>query len=158
MSVNVTAARNPEATRRILEALPDWFGDPEAVNSYVSETSDEALESFVAAEGEVVVGIALVHRHFPETAELHLIAVDPTAQGAGVGRLLVDTIVAELQADGCAMLTVHTVGPSFEHAGYAATRAFYRALGFIPLEEHEGLDWSGPTLILVRPLRESSGS
>lgn len=82
----------------------------------------------------------------------------PAAQGAGVGRLLVDTIVAQLQADGCAMLTVHTVGPSFEHAGYAATRAFYRALGFIPLEEHEGLDWSGPTLILVRPLREPSGS
>lgn len=37
-------------------------------------------------------------------------------------------------------------------APYAQTRAFYTRMGFLPLEEHEDLEWPGPTLILVRAL------
>lgn len=100
-----------------------------------------------------MVGVALIRRHFPETAGLHLIAVAPSSRGQGVGRLLVERAAADLMATGCALLAVHTVGPSFDDEPYAQTRRFYRRLGFLPLEEHTGLDWSGPTLILVRPLR-----
>lgn len=54
--------------------------------------------------------------------------------------------------DGRTLLSVHPVGPSFENAPYAQTRAFYTRMGFLPLEEHEDLEWPGPTLILVRAL------
>lgn len=47
---------------------------------------------------------------------------------------------------------VKTVGASFEDEGYAATRAFYEARGFLPLEEISDLDWHGPTLIMVKAL------
>lgn len=131
-----------------------------AINEYGKASSDEEYLSFCAERDSVpgnqagtnrdIVGIALVRRHFPESAELHLIAVSPEARGQGAGRGLVEHICRTLSETGCLMLTVHTVGPSFLHEPYAQTRAFYRSLGFIPLEEHENLDWAGPTLILAR--------
>ncbi|MEZ2371482.1 GNAT family N-acetyltransferase [Arthrobacter sp. RCC_34] len=167
MTLTITRRRDPAAVRRILESLPDWFGDPEAVTAYAGAAAEDEYLSFCVERGGVgqdqadqdqagpvreVVGIALVRRHFPESAELHLIAVSPEVRSQGAGRELVEHISRMLSEDGCLMLTVHTVGPSFPHEPYAQTRAFYRRLGFIPLEEHENLDWPGPTLILVRPL------
>ncbi|MDR6573391.1 GNAT superfamily N-acetyltransferase [Curtobacterium sp. 320] len=152
MAVTITAGRSGSDVHRILEALPDWFGDPEAIDNYVAAAEDGRHGSLLAVEDGVVVGVALTRRHFPESAELHLLAVHPTAHRRGVGRLLVERVAADLAADGCAMLSVHTVGPSFENMPYARTRAFYRRVGFTPLEEHDGLDWSGPSLILVRTL------
>ncbi|MFT4217002.1 MAG: GNAT family N-acetyltransferase [Micropruina sp.] len=102
--------------------------------------------------------MALVERHFPESAELALIAVSAPLRATGVGRALVTTIEDHLRADGCDFLEVHTVGPAFEHAGYAATRAFYRAVGFAPMHEFDGLDWAGPTLVMIKSLRPASRS
>ena len=51
------------------------------------------------------------------------------------------------------LLSVHTVGPSFDNEPYAHAPGFYRATGFSPLEELNNLDWPGPPLILVRKLQ-----
>ena len=150
--VEIVSARDSQGVRNILEALPAWFGDPVAIDNYVSEAADENFTSLLAREGDDTVGVALVERHFPESAELHLIAVSPTMRDGGIGRALVEQVCSDLSSAGCSYLTVHTVGPSYEDHNYAQTRAFYRRLGFMPLEEHRGLDWPGPTLILVRPL------
>lgn len=152
MPIEIVAERDPHAVRRILEELPDWFGDPAAIDNYAADAADEGFSSLLAREGDDTVGIALVARHFPQSAELHLIAVSPAAHGQGIGGALTERACVDLASDRCLVLTVHTVGPSFDHDGYAQTRGFYRALGFIPLEEHSGLDWPGPTLILARPL------
>ena len=47
---------------------------------------------------------------------------------------------------------MHTVGPSSENEGYARTREFYLAQGFVAMNELQRIDWNGPTLILVKPL------
>ena len=99
-----------------------------------------------------MVGAALVDRHFPQTGEIHLIAVRPEHHGSGVGSALLSAVESDLRADGAALLEVKTVGASFEDPGYAATRAFYAARGFLPLEEMTDYDWDGPTLIMVKPL------
>jgi GNAT superfamily N-acetyltransferase len=153
MPIDLHDSRDPSAVREILESLSDWFASALAIDNYVADAGNEQFASLLAMQGDQVIGIALTERHFPESAELHLIAVSPTARGRGVGRLLVERIADDLSRDACRFLTVHTVGPSFDHEPYAQTRAFYRALGFSPLEEHRGLDWPGPTVILVRPLR-----
>ncbi|UFU07778.1 GNAT family N-acetyltransferase [Ruania halotolerans] len=154
--IAVVTDRDPEATRVILESLPDWFADSEAIDNYVADAVSDQFVSLIAVTTEsgsaCTVGVAQIERHFPESAELHLIAVSPGVRGKGVGRALVERAAADLAGDGCVMLTVHTVGPSFDHEPYAQTRAFYRALGFLPVEEHENLDWPGPTVIMVRPL------
>lgn len=152
MSPVIVQKHDSSAVRRILGSLPDWFGDPEAIDNYVSAAGDIEFVSRVAIEAGRVVGVSLTRRHFRESAELHLIAVDPAAQGQGVGRALVDQVATELREDGCKLLSVHTVGASFDSEPYARTRAFYHAMGFYSLEEHDNLDWVGPTLILVRPL------
>lgn len=152
MSLAIVQKRDPASVRRILEALPEWFGDPEAINNYVSAARDSEFVSRVAIDAGNAVGVSLTRRHFRESAELHLIAVDPTARGRGIGRALIDQVAADLSTDGCNLLSVHTVGASFENEPYAQTRSFYAAMGFYPLEEHHNLDWAGPTLILVRLL------
>lgn len=151
MTWHVRRRSDPSATERILRSLPSWFGIEEAVTDYVEQAA--VLDSFVAedAAGDVV-GVALVQRHFPESAELALIAVHADHRGAGHGRRLVEAGETALRSEGCRFLEVHTVGPSYEDAGYADTRAFYRALGFAPVHEFTGLDWDGPTLVVMKAL------
>jgi ribosomal protein S18 acetylase RimI-like enzyme len=156
MTFQIEYARDPSAVRRILEALPEWFGDPEAIDEYVADAANDDFVSMLARESGTTVGVALVRRHFPESAELHLIAISPDVRGQGAGRALIDGVAADLADDGCVLLSVHTVGPSFDSDSYAQTRSFYRATDFYPLEEHRNLDWSGPTLILVRRLVSAS--
>lgn len=152
MSLEIVQKQDPTSVRRILEALPEWFGDPEAIDNYVSAAGDSEFVSRVAIDSANAVGVSLTRRHFRESAELHLIAVDPTARGQGIGRALISQVAADLRTDGCKLLSVHTVGASFENEPYAHTRSFYTAMGFYPLEEHHNLDWAGPTLILVLQL------
>ena len=155
MPIDLAYRRDPPAVRSILESLPDWFGDPEAVTNYERAAGASAFRSLLSVDSGMTVGVALVDRHFPESAELHLIAVAQNVRGHGIGKSLIDRVADDLKADGCHLLSVHTVGASFASEPYAATRAFYRSAGFDPLEEHGRLDWEGPTLILVRVLESS---
>lgn len=153
MQIDLRHDRNSREVRRLLEMLPDWFGDPEAIDNYVADAVNPSYWSIFAIVENQVVGVILVARHFPESAEIRLIAADPAHHRKGIGRALVEKVSAELQSDNCHMVSVHTVGPSYVDQAYERTRAFYRSVGFVPLEEHDGLDWGGPTLILVKPLR-----
>lgn len=150
MTIMIVRDQDPDATRKILAALPAWFGIPEANEHYVRAAAEKT--SYLARAGDTTVAVALIDRHFPTTGEIHLIAVAPQAHGTGVGSALLAAIEADLVADGARLLEVKTVGASFEDEGYAATRAFYAARGFLPLEEIKNLDWDGPTLIMVKPL------
>ncbi len=71
----------------------------------------------------------------------------------GVGRALVERAESYARAEGFSLLHVKTLAPSDPDPGYAATRAFYAAAGFRPLEvlpEVWGPD--DPCLLMVRPL------
>lgn len=150
MSVTIVRENDPAAAARILDELPAWFGLPAANAHYIEAAAIKA--SYLAAVDGSTVGLALVDRHFPETAEIHLIAVAPEWHGRGVGTALVEAIEEDVTRDGARLLEVKTVGASYEDEGYAATRAFYEARGFLSLEEMSELDWDGPTLIMVKPL------
>ncbi|MGI8523181.1 MAG: GNAT family N-acetyltransferase [Nocardioides sp.] len=150
MPATVVRGADPAAVGEILSGLPDWFGIAEANEHYVEAAGQ--LPSYLAVDGEDVVGVALVAEHFPQARELHLIAVRRDRHRSGVGRLLVETIEADLRRDGVRLLEVHTVGASHEGAGYARTREFYLALGFVAMNELDRIDWDGPTVILVKSL------
>jgi hypothetical protein len=66
---------------------------------------------------------------------------------------MVEHVADALGADGVKLLQVKTFGPSGESVEYDRTRAFYEAIGFIPLEELRAV-WGpeNPCLILVMPL------
>ena len=146
----VVRRADPPAVAGILASVPEWFGIPEATAQYVVDAG--RLPSYLAVDGDEVVGVALLAEHFPESRELHLLAVRRDRHRQGIGRLLVETVVADLRQAGVRLLEVHTVGPSHEDEGYARTREFYLALDFVAMTELRRIDWNGPTLILVRPL------
>ena len=141
---------DPIAVDQVLRSLPAWFGIEDAIVSYVESVSQR--DSFLAVVDGKVIGVALVNRHFPESAELTLIAVHAGHRGTGAGKALVHAVSTTLAAEKCRLLQVHTVGPSFEDHAYAQTRAFYRQAGFLPLQEFDRIDWDGPSLVLVKPL------
>jgi ribosomal protein S18 acetylase RimI-like enzyme len=81
-----------------------------------------------AADRRALVGIVYcaAERMTEGTWNALLIAVDPAAQGRGVGRALMHRVEHDLAARGARLLIVETSElPAFE-----GTRAFYRRLGF----------------------------
>jgi ribosomal protein S18 acetylase RimI-like enzyme len=149
--------QDPDSVERLLRALPHWFGIEASVLEYIEAA--HTLPTYLArsAPSDPPVGVLLVTRHFPGAAEIHVLAVQPDLHRSGVGRALVDALVADLVADGVGLLQVKTLGPSREDAGYAKTRQFYTAMGFQPLEErHDLWDEGNPCLFMVKVLAAQS--
>jgi GNAT superfamily N-acetyltransferase len=155
-----TGTQDPATVERLLRMLPGWFGIESAVTGYVESAGELPTylawpgEGQAASPGDQPVGVLLAARHFPRSAEIHLMAVDPAVHRSGVGRALVAALEADLIADQVEFLQVKTLGPSYPDAGYHRTRQFYASVGFLPLEEIHGL-WPGnPCLIMIKTLRQ----
>jgi len=130
----------------ILEALPEWFGIPEANAQYVRDI--EVLPTFLAHAAGEVVGFLTVKQHYPESAEVLVMGVRPDRHRAGAGRALLEAAESWLRGERVTFLQVKTRGPSTPDPFYERTRAFYRAVGFAPLEEMLTL-WSDDDAVLV---------
>src|SRR6266480_4522567 len=134
--------QDPDTVDRLLRLLPDWFGIESANAHYVAKAHD--LPTYLAwpmpnspapdAAGHPV-GVLLVARHFPESAEIYLMAVEPALHRRGIGQALVEALEADLLAEGVELLQVKTLGPSLPDANYQRTRRFHARMGFRPLEE-----------------------
>ena len=140
-------------TERLLAQLPTWFGIPEANAEYVNAARE--LPGLVAHVGAEPVGVLLCRRHFPQAAEIHLMAVAPGLHRRGIGTAMVHRLTSDLRRTDCRILQVKTLGPSRPDPGYAKTRKFYEAVGFLPLEEMTTLWGNNPCLLMVMPLGPS---
>lgn len=150
---------DPATVQRLLRKLPAWFGIESAVTSYIEAA--RTLPAYLAWPDSAQkpdyppgqpAGVLLAVRHFPSSAEIYLMAVDPTVHRQGAGRALIAALEADLAADQVEFLHVKTLGPSVPDPGYARTRQFYANAGFQPLEETTGL-WPGnPCLMMIKAL------
>jgi GNAT superfamily N-acetyltransferase len=140
------AAERSRIAAAVLRELPEWFGIEEATAAYIEAAA--ALPTFAVGPD---AGFLCLKVHTPHAAELYVMGVRREQHRRGIGRALVAGAEAWCRARGIRYLQVKTLGPSRESRGYAATRAFYEAVGFVALEELHGL-WSGdnPALILVK--------
>ena len=135
--------------RRILEALPAWFGLPASVEDYVA-TADRS-PTVVASRGDEDVGLLTIVTHSRYAAEVYVMAVLPEFHRQGIGRAMLVHAEGLLAADGVEFLQVKTRGPSKPDEGYDKTRAFYLAYGFRPLEEFPELwDAENPALQMIK--------
>ncbi len=162
------------AAEGILRALPGWFGIESAIVEYAAATED--LPTFVAVAGGEgdgaagrgaveaasagspmaapdVVGFVTLKPTSEDALELHVMGVLAEWRRRGVGRALVERAAAYARAEGFTLLHVKTLAASDPDPGYAATRAFYLAQGFRPLEVLPAV-WGpeNPCLLLVRQL------
>jgi GNAT superfamily N-acetyltransferase len=139
------------ACESMIAELPEWFGLAEANAAYLRDLA--ALSSWVALLGSDVVGAVTLERHFPESFEVHFLAVRPEHHRRGIGRTLLRHVEAEVRARGGGLLHAKTLAPSHPDPWYARTRAFYAAMGFAPLFETSAL-WgsANPAVVLVKAL------
>jgi ribosomal protein S18 acetylase RimI-like enzyme len=148
-----TGGQWPQDVERILRSLPEWFGMEDALLDYVASAATLPSVAAVDEADGAVVGVCLVRHHTPVAAEIDLLAVLRDRHRQGIGRLLVDQVIRDVRSQGCALLQVKTFGPSVPNEPYERTRAFYEAIGFLPLEERTDI-WGpeNPCLISVLPL------
>jgi GNAT superfamily N-acetyltransferase len=137
--------------RAVLDDLPDWFGIPEAVDHYCDRANHLAAFG-ISRDGEPV-GIVTLVRATDATMEIDVMGVRPAWHGQGLGRALIEAAAGHARSQGARLLSVMTVGAAHPSQAYAATRAFYRAVGFLPVEEFADLWGPGmPALLFVRPV------
>lgn len=135
----------------ILKALPNWFGNPEAVNDYVSGVRDKIL--YAIFDSGTAVGFASVKIHNPHTAEIYVMGILEAYHGRGLGRKLIETCEKYCRANRFEFLTVKTLDEKNPDEFYRRTRLFYQAMGFKPLEVFPLLwDESNPCLFMVKYL------
>lgn len=144
----------PDA-ERVLRSLPLWFGQEQALQEYVRDTS--TYPSFLALEGDAITGFITLKQHFPQSAEVSCIAVQASRRGHGVGLALMRHVQAWCSAQGVRFLQVKTLADSHPSPEYAQTRAFYQRLGFTALECFASL-WGErtPCLQLIKHLPDAS--
>lgn len=140
----------------IIRGLPDWFGLEEGIaeaRGYL-----ESHDGFLAEEDGEVLGFLTYASKLAESAEITWMAVAGGVHRRGIGRALTEALVSRAGADGRELLLVKTLAGTHPSPEYAATRAFYRSMGFLPLVVLPDL-WGpvNPCLLMVRPLGASAG-
>ena len=138
--------------RRVLEALPDWFGNPTAREEYIEESG--SLLVFAAEEEGNPIGFLALKRHYSTAAEIAVMGVLPEYHRKGAGRQLVQKCLDYCLENKVEFLQVKTLDSSHPDPGYAKTRKFYYAMGFQPLECIPEL-WGkeNPCLLLIQHIK-----
>lgn len=103
---------------------PDWQRDQAAS---VRQALDDN-ETWVAERHDLVVGFVNVVFNLDDSAEIHMIAVDPTAQRRGIASMLTDHALDQMRGRGVDLAIVATGGDP----GHAPARATYEKAGFTP--------------------------
>ena len=71
-------------TRSILEALPEWFGIPEAREDYITESGDKQF--FCAYDADKPVGFLYLKETGTATVELYVMGVLKEYHRQGIGQ------------------------------------------------------------------------
>ena len=136
--------------RRILWALPEWFGIPESREAYIADSVGRIF--FCAMEGDEPIGFLYLKETGAATVELAVMGVLKTHHRRGVGRALFDAARAAARETGYAFLQVKTVQMG-RYPDYDATNRFYLALGFREFEVFPTLwDEHNPCQVYVMAL------
>jgi GNAT superfamily N-acetyltransferase len=136
--------------RVILEALPEWFGLADARETYITNASDLPMIVAQTQAGEAIVFLSF-KRHTDAAAEAYVLGVRREHHGRGCGRAMFVAAERWLAAGGVRYLTVKTLAAGDPDPNYAATRRFYEAIGFEPIEVFPTL-WNedNPCLLMIK--------
>lgn len=140
-------SRKQEIARKILEALPDWFGIPEARETYIAESEGQTF--FAAMEGDSPKGFLCLKETGQDTVELAVMGVLQEFHRRGIGRKLFQAAREQARKEKYSFLQVKTVEMG-HYQEYDATNRFYLSLGFREFEVFPTLwDEANPCQIYV---------
>jgi ribosomal protein S18 acetylase RimI-like enzyme len=138
--------------RVILESLPEWFGLTGPRETFINNARH--LPMIVArTQAENVIGFLSLKRHTVAATEAYVLGVRRDHHGHGCGRAMFGAAEHRLAAEGVRYLTVKTLAASNPDPNYAATRRFYEAIGFEPIEVFPTF-WNenNPCLLMLKPI------
>ncbi|WP_307816449.1 mycothiol synthase [Nocardioides limicola] len=90
----------------------------------------DPADLLVAVGPSGLVGFHWTKRHASGAGEVYVIGVDPTAQGSGLGRVLLEAGLDHLAASGVERVHLYVEGDN------TAALALYQRLGFTPVRTH----------------------
>jgi len=147
----INSEQKSKITLEILESLPEWFAECNAVEKYSQDV--KTLHYYVIEENSHSVGFCCLKRINEYTSEIYVMGIKKEFHHSGIGTFSIMEISKKLLQDGYKILMVKTLGASANYEYYESTRKFYLKNGFIPLEEyHEIWGKENPCLIMVKPL------
>lgn len=134
-----------------VEAVHAWEAvlfpsDAWSIEQFWSELAQPTRSYVVALEDEAVVGYAGTFC-LPPDADIQTVGVDPTRQGRGVARLMLDVLLADVDGKGA----THTMLEVRD--GNAAALALYGRLGFTEISRRPRYYADGVDAIIMRRAR-----
>lgn len=144
-------AKKQSIARLVLEALPDWFGIPEAREEYIAESRNKIF--FCAVDNSKPVGFLYLKETGKDTVELYVMGILKEFHRRGIGRELFNRARDTAREQGYSFIQVKTVQMG-RYEEYDRTNKFYLSLGFKEFEVFPTLwdEWN-PCQIYVMCLR-----
>ena len=151
MIVQITDREEKRAvSRKVLEALTEWFEVDESREEYISESADQI---FIAAkeDGEYA-GFLCLKETGKDTAEIAVMGVLKEYHRKGIGRRLFEKAKETASSEGYSFMQVKTVRMG-KYPDYDKTNLFYLSCGFKEFEVFpEYWDIENPCQIYVMSL------
>ena len=134
----------------IIASLPDWFGLEEGIRECAEAVRTQP--GLVAEVDGYVAGFLTIARPYPRTPEISWLAVHARVRRQGIGQALIVALNDQLRTAGDRLVLVRTLSDRSDPGPeYAETRAFYLAMGFVPVVEVD-FDPVNPIQLLALPL------
>ena len=144
------AEEKRRVARAILEALPEWFGIPEARENYIRESAGQIMLG--AAENGETKGFLCLKETGRATLEIAVLGVRKEYHRQGVGTALVEAAKERAREMGYSFLQVKTVQMG-RYPEYDVTNRFYLRCGFREFEVFPTLwDEGNPCQVYVMAL------
>ena len=136
-----------KVVRKILEALPDWFGIEESREQYIKESAEQICIG--AIDNKEYVGFLCLKETGNATLELAVMGVLKDYHRQGIGRKMFIIAKDIAREKGYSFLQVKTVQMG-RYKDYDETNRFYISLGFKEFEVFPTLwDEANPCQIYV---------
>ena len=139
-------------TKSVLENLPEWFGNKEALDEYVIKVAE--LPYWAALnEDNKCIGFFSVKIHYGHTGDIFVCGVLPEYHYNGIGKTLYKMAESYFLQNGCKYVIVKTLSDRVNYQPYDKTREFYKQVGFDSLITlTEMCDDENPCLIMIKDL------
>ena len=118
-------------SRKILEALPNWFGIKEAREEYISDCESQYF--FAAEKDREAIGFLCLKQTGKDTVEVSVMGILPEFHRQGIGKELFALARQYALEKGFSFMQVKTVQMGCYDI-YDDTNKFYKSLGFKEFE------------------------
>ena len=130
MGIVVKKTNEADKAFAIAQKLPEFF-DKNGLRQIKEDTKRHFL--YGAYDNNEMVGFATYKEVNTDTVEMSWLGVLPEKQRTGIGKKLVNESIDDI-APGYRVGEVKTLSEIDPYEPYKKTRAFYKSVGFIPIE------------------------